>query len=154
MTVLRRRTRSFDHGEPEPLDFREMHLSRANLSGADLSQANLDGANLTETDLVGADIAEANLFGADLSGARLYYPGAPPWAEDLSEASGASPWEATWGEADLRGADLREADLSGVRYVTQEQLEKAIGDESTKLPPGLKPPAHWGVNTDEQIKED
>jgi hypothetical protein len=29
-------------------------------------------------------------------------------------------------------------------------LEGPIRDEDTKLPPGLKPPAHWSVKTDEQ----
>jgi hypothetical protein len=41
MTVLRRRTRSFGHGEPEPLD-----LNRAYLWGAHLARADLRGADL------------------------------------------------------------------------------------------------------------
>jgi hypothetical protein len=28
------------------------------------------------------------------------------------------------------------------------------GDEITRLPPDLKPPAHWNVKTDEQPEED
>jgi hypothetical protein len=33
-------------------------------------------------------------------------------------------------------------------------LEPATGDENTRLPADLNPPAHWGVKTDEQAKED
>jgi len=82
MTVLRRRTRSFGHGEPEPLD--------------------LHAANLREADLWGANLSGANLWGAE--------------------------------------------------HLTQEQLEMTTGDDATRLPSDLKPPAHWGVKTDEQIE--
>jgi len=41
MTVIRRRTDSLVHGEPEPLDLRETNLRGANLSGANLRGANL-----------------------------------------------------------------------------------------------------------------
>jgi hypothetical protein len=33
-------------------------------------------------------------------------------------------------------------------------LEPATGDENTRLPPDLNPPAHWAVTTDEQLRED
>jgi hypothetical protein len=70
--------------------------------------------------------------------------------------------------ADLTGADLTEADLSGAilsgatlsgadlstASLTREELEPATGDENTRLPPELDPPAHWGVKTDEQAKEE
>ena len=56
-------------------------------------------------------------------------------------------------EADLCGADLSGADLS-TASLTQEELEPATGDENTRLPADLNPPAHWGVKTDEQAKED
>ena len=104
ITVLRRRTRSFDHGEPEPLDLQFTNVFRANLKGANLS---------------GADLPGAYLLGADLS------------------------------HANLKGADLAEAE-----YLTQEQMEGTVGDEKTKLPPDLKPPAHWNVKTDEQGEGD
>lgn len=92
MTVLRRRTRSFGHGESGHLDLRETNLSWAYLYGADLSGAYLSKANLS--------------------------------AVNLSEA----------------------------RNLTQGQLQQADGDKTTQLPPGLEPPAHWGVQTDEQVE--
>ena len=46
MTVLRRRTHSFEHGEPGLLI-----LPETNLRGADLTEANLSGANLIQAQL-------------------------------------------------------------------------------------------------------
>jgi hypothetical protein len=60
MTVIRRRTRSFGHGEPEPLD-----LNEANLSGANLWKANLSEAILPEAILSGADISGADISGVE-----------------------------------------------------------------------------------------
>jgi uncharacterized protein YjbI with pentapeptide repeats len=227
MTILRRRTRSYDQGEPEPLDLHDTNLSRANLqdanlrdanlsgtklSGADLRKANLFGAklpgadlsrarvsganllgadlqgadlsganlyvarligaNLSEADLSAASLSEANLFGADLSGANLQM--ANLWLANLTRAnlseanlseanlseakfSGAglshpSP-ETSYSEedflgADLSGADLSGADLSGAEYLNPGQLEQTLGDENTRLPSELKPPAHWNVKID------
>jgi uncharacterized protein YjbI with pentapeptide repeats len=95
---------------------------------ADLESAKPVGANLFRADLMGANLTGAKLTGADLREADLS-------GSDLSGA-------------DLSGADLREASL------TQEEVEAAIGDENTRLPAELNPPAHWGVKTDEQAKED
>ena len=47
MTVIRRRTRYYQHGEPERLDLHETHLRGAYLREANLSGANLMGANLS-----------------------------------------------------------------------------------------------------------
>jgi pentapeptide repeat protein len=133
MTILRRRTRNFGHGEPEPLD-----LHKTRLMGANLRRADLKGTELWRANLFQAALWEANLTGADLSGADLW--GASLWRADLS---GASLWEADLGLVDLVEANLSGADLRKAKYLTQAQLEKTSGDENTKLPPGLKPPAHW-----------
>jgi hypothetical protein len=129
ITVLRRRTRSFGHGEPESLDLHDTNLSGANLSGAYLSKAYLSailtGAILTGAYLKAAELSEADLRAADLRA------------------------------AELSGANLSGAYLSEAEHLTQEQLENTrSGDEDTKLPPDLKPPAHWNVKTDEQIEGD
>ena len=52
------------------------------------------------------------------------------------------------GEADLLGADLRDADvrgcdLSNTLFLTQPQVNAAIGDATTVLPAGLERPRHW-----------
>jgi hypothetical protein len=158
MTVLRRRTRSFGHGEPEPLDLQETNLAgaslwRADFKGAWLVVANLSKANLMEADLSKANLVEADLDFADLSGAGLRNA-------DLSEANlpGANLSEASLTRANLTRANLSQAYLAGTNLLgvqlTQAQLEETIGDENTQLPSDLKPPAHWGVKTDEQTPED
>ncbi len=80
------------------------------------------------------DLRETNLSGAKL------------WRANL--------WGVLLGGADLRGANLSGANLSKVKLLAQDQLEETTGDEDTQLPPNLKPPAHWGVETDEHNEED
>jgi uncharacterized protein YjbI with pentapeptide repeats len=120
MTVIGRRTRSFNHGEPEHLDLRKTNLSgadlsEANLTAASLTKANLSGANLSGADLSGADLSSADLSGADLSGANLT-------KAHLTEAH--LPWARLLSGADLSGADLSGADLSGAD-LTEATLTKA-----------------------------
>jgi len=124
MTVLRRRTHSFGHGEPEPLDLHETNLRGANLEGADLRGAILMGAILRGAYLVRANLTRADLEEADLEGAILV-------------------------AADIRGANIAGANLRRTA-LTQNKLEATIGDKRTRLHPNLKPPEHWGVKTDEQ----
>jgi hypothetical protein len=85
---------------------------------ADLMGARLAGADLRAVDLRGSYLIAADLQGADLGYADLI-------------------------GADLRDTDLRGADLSTTLFVTQPQLEAAIGDEFTRLPFVLRRPAHW-----------
>jgi hypothetical protein len=49
-------------------------------------------------------------------------------------------------------ANLSRANLSVAENLTQEQLEEANGDESTRLPSELKPP--WIGKTAEQTEGD
>src|SRR5215207_1311144 len=94
--------------------WRGWDLSREpNLTGADLCEAELPRAELPRADLTEANLSGTNLTEADLSGV------------DLAEAI-------------LVGAILTGADLSTVS-LTQEELELAIGDENTRVPPGLNP---------------
>ena len=85
----------------------------ADLVGARWAGRDLRGASLRGAVLVGADLQGADLRGADLIG------------------------------ADLRGADLRGADLRGCLFAVQQQLDAARGDDRTRLPDGLRRPAHW-----------
>jgi hypothetical protein len=50
----------------------------------------------------------------------------------------------------LREANLRGANLSYTRNFTQEQINKANGDEHTKLPDHLQRPAHWSNGESEE----
>jgi Pentapeptide repeats (8 copies) len=199
MTVLRRRTRSSGHGEPEPLDLHGAHLAKANLSKANLSkahlrevhlwgayvwEADLSKANLSKANLSSARLWTANLSGADLSGAGLSgadLPGADLMGADLSGAFlvetnlsrakligakligadliVANLSRANLMSADLSGARLIDANLSGARLgqaknLDQAEIDMALGDESTELPPNIERPTRWGVGTDEQVEED
>jgi uncharacterized protein YjbI with pentapeptide repeats len=45
--------------------------------------------------------------------------------------------------ANLAGAWLQGADLTGAHHLTQAQLDVAYGDRQTQLPDGLERPANW-----------
>jgi Pentapeptide repeats (8 copies) len=87
----------------------------ADLVGADLRRADLRAANLRGAYLIGADLRGVDLSGADLIG------------------------------ADLRGARLGGAHLRDALFVTQAQLDAAIGDATTQLPDALGRPEHWSA---------
>jgi uncharacterized protein YjbI with pentapeptide repeats len=126
-------------------DLHLMNLKQADLSGADLTGAQMDTANLSGASLRGADLSRATgsfirLTGADLSGARLVeftasydqnFRGAILRGADLSRARLNSTF---WHEADISGAILSGADLTEGYELTQEQLDRACGDDETKLP--------------------
>jgi Pentapeptide repeats (8 copies) len=148
MTVLRRRRGYYRHGEPEILDLRDTNLREANLREADLTGANFFGANLREANLSGADLYAVDLFEANLTGANLtgaILSGVSLTGANLTGANltGAILDPAILTEANLKGANLKGAKLTAVIGLTQEQLEQAEGDETTQIPPPLKPPAHW-----------
>jgi len=88
-------------------------LAGAELSCLDLAGVNLSRARLRDSDLRYTDLTGADLRGADLSGAKL-------------------------GRTILCGARLEET-----LGLTQEQLHYAEGDESSRLPKGLRRPFHW-----------
>jgi hypothetical protein len=85
----------------------------AQLMGVDLRARLLRGADLRGAYLIAADLRGSDLAGADLLG------------------------------ADLRDARLDGADLSRALYLTQPQLNAAVGSRETLLPPDLARPSHW-----------
>jgi hypothetical protein len=85
----------------------------ADLMGKDLRGARLRGASLRGAHLIGADLRGADLRSADLLG------------------------------ADLRAADVRGTDLRTCLFLTQPQVEAAVGDGGTTIPGVLTRPAHW-----------
>lgn len=125
ITVLGQlRTRPGVHrGDLWGANLTNMHLFNANMAGAYLYKVNLTNVNLAGTNLTKASLQEANLTKAYLKGANLT--------------------KAYLLNADLTEAVLFKADLSGARCVTQDQLEVARGDSSTKIPAGLRRPASW-----------
>jgi uncharacterized protein YjbI with pentapeptide repeats/Cdc6-like AAA superfamily ATPase len=102
-------------------------LEKARFTGANLLGAVLRRANLTEANLIVANLAGADLTGADLTGAELK-------------------------EANLAGANLTGADLTGVDELTENQIEQAVGDETTTLPEHLDLPVGWRSRTNERSR--
>ncbi len=74
---------------------------------SEINDADLRGALLGEATLNYADLQGTDFSGADFSGTQIY------------------------------GANLRGAILTGVRNLTQAQLDRACGDRRTRLPKGL-----------------
>ena len=106
-------------------------LAQANLEGAILKEAYLGGAILTGAHLEGADLTGAHLEGADLTGAHL--EGADLMGIDLDSI--------------IMGTGLDSIKFRSASGVTQEQIDKAFGDETTTLPAGLQIPEHWKSKT-------
>jgi uncharacterized protein YjbI with pentapeptide repeats/type II secretory pathway pseudopilin PulG len=94
---------------------RDGRLTMSELAITNLGEATLVGAQLRNARLCGADLRDADLRNAKLRG------------------------------ADLRGATLKGADLRGARHLTQEQIERAKGDQRTRLPDHLKRPKTWAL---------
>ena len=106
-----------------PINLASARMRRAHLRFATLSGANLAGANLAGADLTDARLDGANLANADLSNAALT-------RTDLAGAT-------------LAGARLDGANLLEARNLTQGQLDDAMGDAMTELPPHLTRPGFW-----------
>lgn len=157
LTVLGRRRVGYDI---EPLNLAGTNLFGAELIRANLSGVNLRGADLRWVDLSGkqsnlslaildaANLANATLTGTNLSKAMLF--GTRLVQANLSQAilSGANLRGANLRGANLGGVFPRETDFSGAflgqsRGLTQEQLDKSLGDASTVLPSDLKKPERW-----------
>lgn len=168
LTVIGRRTLTYQKGEDQHLDLRETDLSGADLNGANLSGALLSGAHLSGAELYEANLSEAFLDGADLSGAdliRASLNGAYFLRANLTGAhlNGGKLHEANFTSANLSGAflylldfsrvDLKEANLTNAQLggadltdaweLSSTQLEAAKGDARTKLPPGIPRPKPW-----------
>ena len=146
------RRRDLRHADAWEAFLAKADLRSADLLNADLRHADLQGADLRKATLRKADLASANVSGADLRGAKLD-------SAQLGRAwlQGARMNTATLTNADLQGADLTSVDfkfaivggakferailaganLERARGLTKEQLQKACGDEDTKLPGGM-----------------
>ncbi|WP_175987307.1 pentapeptide repeat-containing protein [Bacillus sp. Marseille-Q1617] len=86
-----------------------------------------------DRDLLGANLKGLNLQGEDFRGKLMI--GANLRNSDVKKADFIG--------ADLRDADLRGADLTDTLFLTQSQVNSAIGDIHTKLPDYLDKPRHW-----------
>jgi hypothetical protein len=90
---------------------------------ADLTEADLSDARLDGANLSGAEFGEALLERVDFAGARV-------------------------GGANFAGANLKEA-----RNLTQAQIDEALGDSLTILPPHLTRPEGWGGGAGQTVSD-
>ena len=114
-------------------------MEKAELFRADFAESNLTNTNLNKTELGRANFSEANLTGAQITFtnlARANFAGANMTNTDLNKS-----WTYL--------SRFEGVDLSGVKNLTQEQLELACGDSDTKLPAGLVAPSKWPCGSDD-----
>ena len=105
-------------------------------TGARLRQSSFALATYNDVDLSDANLSISNLFGArfnrtNFSNANLQSVSAVGTFFGASTLSGAN----------LTGANLSGADLKLTRGLTQAQLNRACGDDSTQLPKGKTIPS-------------
>ncbi|WP_281889495.1 pentapeptide repeat-containing protein [Paenibacillus sp. YYML68] len=86
-----------------------------------------------DVDFIGANLEGLTLRGKDFRGKLMI----------SSSLRNSDLRRADWIGADLRDADLSGADLTDALFLTQSQLNSAIGDVHTKIPWFLEKPSHW-----------
>ena len=116
-------------------DFSGLSARGLNLNGARLRQANLSLSVMNRTRFSNTDMRDVDAYGGVFSGAS--FAGA-----DLTNASfvGAYLDGANFQGATLSGANFAGASLERARGLSQARLNRACGDEATRLPPGLRIP--------------
>jgi uncharacterized protein YjbI with pentapeptide repeats len=138
-------------------NLRNVTLERAVLIRTKLMGANLTKANLHKALLHGADLENAILSETNLSYAKLNAINADefPWEsykyghEALQAFSFPTPqFQGPTGAANLKGSDLTDANIEGsnikgvdlqhTKGLEADQIEKALGDEHTRLPDYLR----------------
>jgi len=124
LTVIGKRRKSFNCGEPNYLNLQATylqeaklmtyHLEKADLQKAYLQKAHLYKTQLEEADLRGAYFEEAILWETNLKKAKL-------WETNFKKAK---LWETNFYRADLRGANFNGAELNNANF-EEANLEKA-----------------------------
>lgn len=118
------------------IDLNNKQVSDRDFAGARMRQGDFSLSVFKRDDFHGADLRDINGYGALFTGANM---------------SGANLTNATFVGAYLEGANLRGATLDGANFagaemdkavgLTDHQLSRACGDDTTRLPRGLRIPA-------------
>ena len=122
-----------------------VNFENASLVGAEFVSVEAQGVNFSTTNLRGAKIS-GTLEAADFSTAKL--AGADlTWATIKDSVIASTELSGTVLDyVDLDGSALRDLDMTALDHVPQDfsdQLAKAFGDGSVKLPEGIDRPDHW-----------
>lgn len=110
------------YGELGGRNYAGARLRQADLSFGVFSGANFSRGDLRDLNAAGAVFSSANFSGANLANATLV---------------GAHLEGASFAGANLDGANFGGAEMASARGLTQAQLNRACGDEDTRLPRGL-----------------
>ena len=129
LTVLGRRKAEYDMPK-QRLDLSGTHLHGVRLADANLQHTTFTGANLRQAVFYRVNFDDAIFQSAILQGTDF----------KKSTLTRTCFQRAILLAAKLQGADIRTADLSEASYLEQEQVDSAIFDETTKLPPALENP--------------
>lgn len=97
----------------QSLDLRRSQFQNCNLKGVNFEKSNLESLNLDNANLSNANLKDVNFFRASLR------------------------------NVNLTDATLNGADFTSSRYLSQEVIETAYGDQNTKLIGRLRYPNHW-----------
>jgi uncharacterized protein YjbI with pentapeptide repeats len=116
-------------------DFGGLEMRARDFSGARLRQSDLSLSVMNRTNFAGADLRDVEGYGGVFTGANF---------------AGANLTHASFVGTYLQGANFRGAVLEGTNFsgaemnrtvgLSQAQLNRACGDRSTVLPPGLRIP--------------
>lgn len=109
-----------------PIDLSRARLDGSNLRHAALAGANFEDGTLAETVLANARLEDANFRRADLTNAVLDDADLARVLFDQTRVAGAS--------------------LARARNLTQDQVDRCLGDHLTVLPAGLAVPLAWSRN--------
>ncbi|MCM2395288.1 pentapeptide repeat-containing protein [Rhizobium sp. S95] len=121
---------TFVNAEVQRADFREAQLAGSDFTKAELGRADFRGATITGSRFTMANLARARLNDAVFTGPLDFR------------------------NAFLLLTRIEGLDLSSATGLEQEQIDLACGDASTRLPPGLVPPAGWPCADDPDDSSD
>lgn len=116
--VIGRLIKAYGVEDEFQVELRNANLQRVDLNGLCLKYARLHGADLRGGVFKGSDFTKCNMAGANLAYADLR--------------------EATFSNATLNKVNVRGADLSDAKGLTQEHVKALFGDTETKLPDYLR----------------
>lgn len=124
--------------------FANVSATGASFTGAELQRGNFSGARLTNADFEKAELGRANFQKAELTGTSFSLANLS--RADLRNATFEGP--IAFDRAFMYLTRIEGLDLSAATGLEQAQVDLACGDQSTKLPPGLKAPTDWPCATD------
>ncbi|MDZ8025635.1 MAG: pentapeptide repeat-containing protein [Nostoc sp. DedQUE01] len=119
------------------------NLCGANLNGANLSGANLNAAKLQQTEVYFANLSEASLTEADLYQANLIGANLQKATLHQANLTQANLMGANFYQANLSDVKLEGTILTGAKNLELQQIKKAVGDRTTRLPDHMEAPTHW-----------